>query len=41
MLVQGSTAIYYFSRKKHSRKYLTETPDWIQQMQRERGEVSL
>jgi hypothetical protein len=41
MLVQGSTAIYYFSRQKHFQKYLTETPDWIQQMQRERGEVSL
>jgi hypothetical protein len=41
LLVQGGTAMYYFSRRKHLQRYLEETPDWIQQMQRERGEISL
>ena len=41
LLVQGGTALYYLSRRKHLQRYLEQTPDWIQQMQRERGEVSL
>jgi cytochrome b len=41
VLVQGGTALYYFSRRTHLQRYLADTPDWIQQMQRERGEVSL
>ena len=41
VLVQGSTALYYFSRQKHLQQYLAQTPDWVQQMQREGGEVSL
>jgi hypothetical protein len=41
LLVQGGTALYYFSRRKHLQRYLEQTPDWIQQMQRERGEVSI
>jgi hypothetical protein len=41
LMVQGGTAIYYFSRQKFMLQYLAQTPDWIQQMQRERGEVSL
>jgi hypothetical protein len=41
ILLQGSTALYYFSRQKHLQNYLAQTPDWVQQMQREGGEVSL
>jgi hypothetical protein len=31
---QGSTAWYYFSRGKHLRRYVAETPPWIIEMQR-------
>ncbi len=31
---QGSTALYYFTRARHLRAYLAETPAWIIQMQR-------
>jgi hypothetical protein len=41
LVVQGGTALYYLSRRPHLQRYLQETPPWIQQMQRERGEVSL
>lgn len=41
LLIQGGTAMFYFSRRSHLQRYLNETPDWIQQMQRERGNVSL
>jgi len=41
LLVQGGTALYYFSRQKHLLRYLQQTPPWIQQMQRDRGEISL
>jgi hypothetical protein len=41
LLVQGGTALYYFSRRKYLQRYINQTPDWIQQMQRERGEISL
>lgn len=33
LLTQGFTAVYYWSRQKHLRAYLTETPDWILQLQ--------
>jgi hypothetical protein len=39
LLVQGGTARYYFSRGKYLQAYIEATPQWIQQMQRERGEV--
>jgi hypothetical protein len=41
LLFQGGTALIYLSRRPHLKRYLEQTPDWIQQMQRERGEVSL
>jgi hypothetical protein len=41
LLVQGGTALYYLSRRKLFLQYLEKTPEWIQKMQRERGEVSL
>jgi hypothetical protein len=41
VVVQGGTALFYFSRRVHLQRYLADTPEWIQQMQRERGEVSL
>jgi hypothetical protein len=31
---QGSMALFYFTRRKHLRKYLAETPEWITGMQR-------
>lgn len=34
ILVQGGTALYYFSREKHLRQYLARTPAWIIEMQR-------
>lgn len=34
LLAQGGLAVFYFSRVKHIRAYLTQTPDWILQMQR-------
>jgi hypothetical protein len=40
LIIQGGTARYYWSRRKHLSRYIEQTPDWIQQMQRERGEVS-
>jgi hypothetical protein len=41
LLVQGGTALYYLSRRPHLQRYLAQTPGWIQQMQRDRGEISL
>jgi cytochrome b len=38
---QGGTGLYYLSRRKALQEYLDQTPDWIQQMQRERGEIKL
>jgi hypothetical protein len=32
--VQGGTALFYLSRSKHVRQYLTATPDWILEAQR-------
>ena len=34
VLAQGGLAVFYFSRVKHIKAYLTHTPDWILQMQR-------
>ena len=34
VIFQGSTALYYFTRLAHLRAYLSETPDWILQLQR-------
>lgn len=31
---QGGLALFYFTRRKHLRAYLAETPPWITQMQR-------
>lgn len=33
LLTQGLTALYYWSRQKPLRTYLTETPEWIRQLQ--------
>ena len=41
LLAQGGTAMYYFSRQKHLKQYLQETPDWIQHMQREQMQTGL
>jgi hypothetical protein len=41
LVVQGGTALYYLSRRPHLQQYLEQTPEWIQQMQRDRGEISL
>ncbi|MEO0474846.1 MAG: hypothetical protein AAF085_02585 [Planctomycetota bacterium] len=32
--VQGLTAWYYFSRSKHLRAYLEQTPDWVRELDR-------
>ena len=34
LLTQGSLALYYFTRKKHIRSYLDETPQWVVEVQR-------
>jgi hypothetical protein len=34
VVVQGLTAWYYFTRHKHVRHYLAETPQWIRELQR-------
>jgi hypothetical protein len=34
ILGQGWAAWYYFSREKHVRRYLAETPAWVAQLQR-------
>ena len=34
ILAQGGLAVFYFSRVKHIQAYLTQTPEWILQMQR-------
>lgn len=34
MIFQGATAAYYFTRARHIRAYLAETPQWIQQFER-------
>ena len=31
---QGSTAAYYFTRSRHLRAYVKETPDWVLDLQR-------
>jgi hypothetical protein len=36
IVVQGGTAWFYLSRRKHLENYLAETPAWIQQMQLEK-----
>jgi hypothetical protein len=41
IVVQGGTALFYLTRQNHLQRYLRETPDWIQQMQRESGHISL
>jgi hypothetical protein len=41
VLVQGGTAMFYLSRRKHLQDYLDQTPPWVQHMQRERGAVSV
>jgi hypothetical protein len=41
LAAQGGTAVYYFSRRKHLTQYLQQTPDWIQQMQRERRQLEV
>jgi len=34
VFAQGGTAVYYFTREKHLRRYLETTPPWVIQMQR-------
>jgi hypothetical protein len=34
VLMQGFTAIYYFTRKRHMQAYLRETPPWIVELQK-------
>jgi len=29
VIAQGCTALYYFSRRRHMVRYLSETPDWV------------
>jgi hypothetical protein len=38
IFVQGGTALFYLSRRKHLQNYLESTPEWIQQMHREKGQ---
>jgi hypothetical protein len=35
IFVQGGTALYYFSRARYLRAYLSETPTWILDLQRQ------
>ncbi len=34
VLMQGLTAVYYFTRARHMRAFLRETPEWVVQLQR-------
>jgi hypothetical protein len=34
VLMQGLTAVYYFTRARHMRAYLRETPEWVVELQR-------
>ena len=34
VVVQGLTALYYFTRRKHVEYYVAETPQWIRELQR-------
>jgi hypothetical protein len=34
ILMQGLTAVYYFTRARHMRAFLRETPEWVVQLQR-------
>jgi len=34
LFAQGGAALYYFSRGKYVEQYVTETPEWILQLQR-------
>jgi hypothetical protein len=34
VIIQGGTALYYFTRAKHIRCYVADTPAWIVQLQR-------
>jgi hypothetical protein len=37
VLVQGGTALYYFTRAHHLRAYVEETPEWVRQLGTEGG----
>jgi hypothetical protein len=34
VLMQGLTALYYFTRARHMRAYLRDTPPWVVELQR-------
>lgn len=34
IIFQGLTAVYYFTRSRHMRAYLEQTPDWVVRIQR-------
>ena len=34
LVTQGGLSLYYFTRKKHIRKYIAQTPPWIVELQR-------
>lgn len=34
VILQGLTALYYFTRRKHVLAYLADTPDWVVALQR-------
>jgi hypothetical protein len=34
IVFQGSTAWYYFSRARHIRAYVNQTPQWVIELQR-------
>lgn len=38
IFAQGGTALYYFTREKHVRAYLKQTPAWIVEMQQSGGQ---
>jgi hypothetical protein len=37
VLMQGLTAVYYFTRARHMRRYVQETPAWIVELQKRTG----
>lgn len=37
LVIQGATALYYFSRRKYIVRYLRETPEWIVELQRSKS----
>jgi hypothetical protein len=39
LIVQPATALFYLSRRKHLKRYLGETPQWIVEMQQAGGKV--